>query len=127
MTAGSADPLFRSVDANESPLQLNEAPLAQAVEEHSEEDDRRQDHRLEVEVDLSEDHARLDHLHQDRSDHGAERRSDASEQTGSAKDCRGDHIEFLANPERLIEAPDKGDEGEAAERGADAGDHIDEE
>ena len=119
--------LSRFVHANESPLQLDEAPLAQAIEEHGEEDDRRQYHRLEVEVDLSEDHPCLDHLDQHRADHRPECRPDAPEQTGSAKDGRGDHVEFLADAEGLIESPDKGDQGDAAERGADPRDHIDEE
>src|SRR5262245_10329472 len=51
-------------------LQLEQAPLAQAVEEDGEENDSGQHHRLQIEVDLDEDHAGLHDLHEHCADDG---------------------------------------------------------
>ncbi len=52
-------------------------------------------------------------------------RADAAEQTGAAEHRGGDHVEFLADAERLVEPADQRDQHDAAERGAEPGDHID--
>src|SRR5262245_22983145 len=82
---------LRRLDADVAALQLQQAPFAQAVEEYGEEDDAGQHHRLQVEVDLDEDHACLHHLHQHRADDGTEYRGDATAQASAAEHCGRGH------------------------------------
>src|SRR5436190_13341298 len=94
--------LIHYVHADEPPLQYSQPRLAQAVEENGNEDDAREHHWLQLEVDLHENHAGLHHLHQHGPENGAESTADSAEKARASEHRSGDDVELLADPKRLV-------------------------
>ena len=73
----------------------------QRVDQDGEEDDRRHQDRLEIEVHPGEHQARLDRLDQRRAEDRPERRADAAEEARAAQNRGRDDVELATLAEGL--------------------------